>query len=198
MRRKGGKRPLAPGEKALWQKVTDTVTPRPGAILPTADIAAEDEPPSPLHLRPGRRRLSASLRAETAIAPPSNPPPALDAGDPHMARRVARGRLAIDATLDLHGLTQVEARTRLFHFIDFAALRGDRVLLVITGKGRPSDEDRSPFGEAPRGILRLRFLDWVEETPLREKIASVRQSHQRHGGSGAFYVFLRAKETRRL
>lgn len=115
-----------------------------------------------------------------------------------MARRVARGRMAIDATLDLHGYTQDNAKARLVHFVDFAVLRGNRVLLVITGKGRPEDEEYIPFGEAPRGILRQRFLEWVEQPPLRDRLSSVRQSHQRHGGRGAFYLFLKSGEKGRI
>lgn len=201
MPRKGGKRPLAPGEKALWQKVTSSVTPLPEARLPDTPLtdhglgeAADGTPPPEKRERQkSRPGLGPSLLAEAASTR-DHPAPRYDGGDPRQARRVARGRLEIDATLDLHGLTQVQAETRLGHFIDFAAIRGDRVLLVITGKGTAEDADLPPFGEAPRGILRRRFLEWVEQAPLRRRIASVRQAHQRHGGRGAFYVFLKSSE----
>ncbi|MBB4658237.1 DNA-nicking Smr family endonuclease [Parvularcula dongshanensis] len=133
---------------------------------------------------------------------PPNPPPALapvpapaarlGAGDPKEARRVARGRREIDASLDLHGLTQDQAYVRLLRFVEVGAATGARTLLVVTGKGR--GEARVPFAEAPRGILRERFLDWVETEPLRSRIASVRGAHQRHGGRGAFYVFLKRRK----
>ncbi|RFB05442.1 Smr/MutS family protein [Parvularcula marina] len=198
MPRRGGKRPLRPGEKALWQKVTDTVTPRPGAILPITDLSEEPKPaPS---MSPRKRRappLPIALPKKTT--PPEELPPAYEAGDPRQARHVARGRVEIDAELDLHGLTQEQARTRLDHFIEFASLRGNRVVLVITGKGHLGESRYDPFEEAPRGILRQRFLEWVERTPLRDRISSVRPSHQRHGGRGAFYVFLKTrKPARRL
>jgi DNA-nicking Smr family endonuclease len=107
-----------------------------------------------------------------------------------MQRRVARGRIDIGGTLDLHGFTQNEARARLERFIGFAAARGEAVVLVVTGKGN-LQPDAFSFAASPRGILRQRFLEWIEAPPLRGMITSVRPAHQRHGGRGAFYVFLR-------
>lgn len=112
-----------------------------------------------------------------------------------MPRKVGRGRVQIDATLDLHGMTQTEAHTRLNRFVEFAQMRGHRVLLVITGKG-PPDTKPDPFEEAPRGILRRRFLEWVETPPLSPRLTSVAQAHQRHGGRGAFYLFLKRAGSR--
>lgn len=198
MPRKGGKRPLAPGEKSLWRKVAETVSPLSGVAMPELVAAPTEEPAKPAPIRPRRHAAAMPLSTAKKDAPRDPDTPRLDAGDPKMARRVARGRIEIDGTLDLHGYSQEEARTRLYHFIDFAALRGNRVILIITGKGSRGDEDHRPFGEAPRGILRQRFLEWVEEAPLRQRITSVRQSHQRHGGGGAFYVFLRGRDTHKL
>ena len=190
MPRKGGQRPLDPGEKSLWHSVTETVEPLPGAPLPPAPVPAKTSSSPSSGTR--RKALKASATAPT----PQHPAPRIDGGDPKMAKRVARGRLDIDATLDLHGYSQASAETRLQRFIEFAVLRGDRVLLVITGKGTPGHVEHRPFGDAPRGILRKRFLEWVEMPPLRGRIASVRQSHQRHGGRGAFYIFLKSPSRR--
>lgn len=190
MARKGGKRPLQPGEKALWHKVTETVAPLPDTPLP--DLPLPEELSEALNAAP-RPPTPTPARAPHTPRPKETEAARFEAGDPGLAKRVARGRLAIDATLDLHGYSQREAQTRLAHFMDFAALRGDRVVLIITGKGAVDSEDHRPFEEAPRGILRLRFLDWIETAPLRERISSVRQAHQKHGGRGAFYVFLKPK-----
>lgn len=119
----------------------------------------------------------------------SRPQPVTEAGDPRQARRVSRGRRPIDATLDLHGLTQEQAFIALSRFIDQARAIGHETVLVITGKG-PPDADHSILDRPARGILRRRFIDWAEG-PFRDHIAAIRQSHQKHGGAGAFYVFLK-------
>ncbi|WP_031550166.1 Smr/MutS family protein [Parvularcula oceani] len=192
-RREGRGRRLSASERALWQAVAESVTPLDPAPAPNPGSGPEslpEAPPPPAG--PVRRRKTAGPPApppQRAAPPP--PPAKLDGGDPKLARRVARGRREIDATLDLHGMTQAAAYARLVSFVGFAAANGARTLLVVTGKG--SDAPAVPFAEAPRGILRRRFLDWVEEAPLSERIASVRQAHQKHGGRGAFYVFLKRR-----
>ena len=168
----------------MWRSVKATVTP-----------LAETTPPEPLAAP--EPPASRARRARSPVPPPAPPPQAprpparLHAGDPREARRVARGRREIDATLDLHGLTQAQAYARLCRFVEVAAATGARTLLVVTGKGR--GEARVPFAEAPRGILRERFLEWVEQDPLRGRIASVRPAHQKHGGRGAFYVLVKRR-----
>ena len=178
-------RRLSPSEAALWRAVSDRVTP-----LEAAPAGGADQQPAPPPAAPPARRSAPPPKPPSA---PVAPPPAarLGAGDPKEARRVARGRREIDASLDLHGLTQEQAYVRLLRFVEVGAATGARTLLVVTGKGR--GEARVPFAEAPRGILRERFLDWVESEPLRGRIASVRGAHQRHGGRGAFYVFLKRR-----
>ena len=58
-------------------------------------------------------------------------------------------------------------------------------MLVITGKGR-----------AGEGVIRKRFLDWLNTPDVRDQVASYAQAHQRHGGGGAFYVFLKRQSKR--
>lgn len=95
--------------------------------------------------------------------------------------------MAIERTLDLHGMTQIEAHRALRQFIATAAHEGARLVLVITGKGK------SPAPAARGGILKSRFLDWIEEHPLKSEIARVAPASQKDGGAGAFYVFLKRK-----
>lgn len=95
-------------------------------------------------------------------------------------RRVRRGRLEIDATFDLHGLTQASADRHLAQFVASQRTAGARCLLVITGKGRDGE-----------GVLRRNFVHWLEGAQARAMVASWAQAHPRHGGAGAFYLFLR-------
>ncbi len=139
--------------------------------------------------------------------PPQQSVSVFTQGDPAMERRVARGRMRIDACLDLHGHTQVEAQQRLQAFIALARHQEARCVLVITGKGRESQRTRmhddrledscykglGDMHRAPRGVLRSRFLDWVEQAPLRDHIIRVSGAKPRDGGTGAFYVFLKKR-----
>ncbi|WP_343039085.1 Smr/MutS family protein [Propylenella binzhouense] len=102
-----------------------------------------------------------------------------------MRRRLARGRLDVDARLDLHGLGQDAAFARLGSFLQTAQAQGKRLVLVITGKG---DESLSE-----RGILRRNLPHWLAHRDLRPLIAGVEQASRRHGGGGAFYIRLKRR-----
>jgi transcriptional regulator with XRE-family HTH domain len=73
--------------------------------------------------------------------------------EPNLKQRLMRGREEIDGTIDLHGMRQVEARAALGRFIHARWSRGDRTVLVITGKGlKKLDDDAAVIVE--RGVLR--------------------------------------------
>jgi DNA-nicking Smr family endonuclease len=107
------------------------------------------------------------------------PPAALDAA---LHRKLTRGRDAIAARIDLHGMTQDAARAALVAFVRRAMDNGWRAVLVITGKGVGGD-----------GVLKRRVPDWLAEPPLRDHVAGVSEAHRRHGGEGALYVALKRK-----
>lgn len=94
-------------------------------------------------------------------------------------RQISRGRLSPDRVLDLHGHTVVDAHATLASAI--LANDGTRVILVVTGKGRPDRPAR----------IRAELMHWLERPDLRPHVASLRAAHPRHGGGGAFYIILR-------
>ena len=65
--------------------------------------------------------------------------------------------------------------------------RGDRVLLLITGKP-PRPESERPHA---RGAIRAAVGDWLAASRHADAIAAVRGAHPRHGGHGALYIILR-------
>jgi DNA-nicking Smr family endonuclease len=113
-------------------------------------------------------------------------PPLSPGESPGVDRRTAekfrRGQLAVEARLDLHGLTQEPAHRALASFIQQAHTNGLRTVLVITGKGG--------FGDA-RGVLREAVPRWLNEGDLRPRVLSCAWAQPRHGGAGALYVLLR-------
>lgn len=112
--------------------------------------------------------------------------------DKRTAERLRRGQLAIEARLDLHGLTQDAAHRALVAFLGRAERDGIRCLLVITGKGIRRVDGHDFRGETI-GILRHAVPRWLAEPALRPRILAVTAAQQKHGGAGAFYVLLRRK-----
>ena len=98
-----------------------------------------------------------------------------------MKQRVARGKEAIDARLDLHGLTQAQAHSALLRFLHNANARDARLVLVITGKGRGSEP----------GVLRRQVPQWLGLPEFRSLVVGFEDAHIAHGGEGALYVRVR-------
>jgi DNA-nicking Smr family endonuclease len=165
------KRPLRPEELHIWARVAATVRPSPGQPL---------YDPSPALERTSALAASSPVEARAVPPPPRRPLGALEAIEPGRRHRLMRGRDALGPRLDLHGLSQDEARVALFGFLERAAAEGWRAVLVITGKGLRGD-----------GVLRRRVPEWLAEPTLRSRVAGVSEAHHRHGGEGALYVALK-------
>jgi DNA-nicking Smr family endonuclease len=124
----------------------------------------------------------------------ADPQGAIGQAHPHMDRRrferMRRGKLDPEARIDLHGMTSERAHAALGGFIRDAHARDLRLVLVITGKGRP---DEASVGPRRHGILRHSLPHWLAAPPLGGMILQVTGAHQRHGGAGAFYVYLRRR-----
>ena len=184
-RRKG--RPLAPEEEELWRAVRKTVTPlRPEKIVvpPPAVAAAEPEPQRSLvHLPP-------------AVSPAPAAKPALPKLHPFGKRErqaVNRGRTAIDGRLDLHGYRQDEAHARLSGFLSYAQSMGWKVVLVITGKGRPGGDFQS-LHDHERGVLKRVVPLWLSLPEFRRVVLGYEDAGPVHGGGGALYVRIRKRK----
>jgi DNA-nicking Smr family endonuclease len=177
------RRSLSAEERALWEQVASGARPLRPPPAGTAVPPPEPAPPPPAPPPPAR------------AAAPGRPAPATDPSDarPQMDRRrfdrLRRGRLEPEARLDLHGMDSARAHARLTDFIVRAHADGLRLVLVITGKGRAGEGD----GIMPRrsGILRHSLPHWLGAPPLMARILEVAPAHARHGGAGAFYVYLR-------
>ena len=102
-------------------------------------------------------------------------------------RRLTRGLAQPDASLDLHGHTLNSAHMLLDQGLERAIARGDRVLLLVTGKP-PRPESERPHA---RGAIRAAVADWLATSRFADRIAAVRNAHPRHGGAGALYIVLR-------
>ena len=115
--------------------------------------------------------------------------------DKSLVKKLKKGHLSIDRTLDLHGLTQNESYKKLKIFIDSNYKSGNRNLLVITGKGNKVDQELNKKKNSSKGILRTSLPLWLEEYSFKIKIISHKEAFSRHGGQGARYIILRKFKT---
>lgn len=177
------RRHLSEEDEALWNGFTRSVaplhaSPKRAIVLSPAVSArpaanAKSVSPSPLH-PPALHDASHA-----------KPPPLASFGR-RQRQRVARGREAIDARIDLHGLTQTEAHAALLRFLRHAQADGARIVLVVTGKG---SSGRDAAGG--RGVLKRQVPRWLALPEFRFMIVGFEDAAAGHGGQGALYVRLR-------
>lgn len=196
-RRHRGSRGLSPEEEALWRKAMRDVAPydRKRPLVEKLVSGPQSAGPAPSNPAPGLlkpRQPAGSKPARHADPLPPRKQHPFVAGDPRLDRLAGRGRLPIDAVLDLHGHSQRTAEMALKRFVTEGHARGARCLLVITGKGAGDRGALSRGWEASgRGVLKARLHDWLAEEPLQKLVSRASPAHQRHGGAGAYYLFLK-------
>jgi len=203
------RRSLSDDESLLWERVARSArrlqpapdpsadqrtgpVPDPGAAPPVARKKAGKPPGKPLPMPappPPASRLHFDL-AENIGDALARAPVRMDR---NAHTRMMRGKLTPEARLDLHGMTLAQAHPALNGFILNAHARGLRLVLVITGKGRTRPDD--DLGPVPRraGALKHEVPHWLRSGPLRSLVLEIRESHRSHGGTGAYYVYLRKR-----
>ena len=164
----------------MWARVRATTRPLPGRRTPAL--------PTPPVSQPSTRTERASPPATRAPVVP--PAPARGPGetlDRSWDRRLSAGTVAPDSVIDLHGHTLASAHGALDHGLDRAIRRGDRIVLLVTGRP-PRPESERPHA---RGAIRASITDWLYLSRHAGAIAAIRNAHPRHGGAGALYLILR-------
>ncbi|PWE31769.1 DNA mismatch repair protein MutS [Pararhodobacter marinus] len=113
--------------------------------------------------------------------------------DRNLHRSMTRGKLEPEARIDLHGMTVAQAHTALLGFVMSAHARGLRLVLVITGKGRKAGPDHAAPMPVRQGVLKHEVPQWLRAAPLGPLVLETREAHRSHGGTGAYYVYLRRR-----
>ena len=174
-----GRRALSAEERALWRGVARSVKP-----LRRERDAIDEEADAVLTVLPPKAKPK-PVKSAAAPARPAKPvPPPLTPLARREKQKLVRGRAAIDARLDLHGMTQAQAHQELAHFLRRAQARGAKFVLVITGKGARA-------GGAGGGVLRRQVAMWLGLAEFRDAVLGFEEAHMTHGGEGALYVRLR-------
>lgn len=175
-------------EKSLWGKVIATVKPLHGGKpkpVPLAQAPADKAvlakflnakpKPVPLDVKPKH----APVQAKTAPAPHNL--------DGHWDRRIMRGSIMPDVSIDLHDASLALAYNRLDGALEQAISQRMKVILLVTGKPRAHDR---ASGEG-RGAIAAVVRDWLAASRHARHISAVRNAHPRHGGAGALYIMLK-------
>lgn len=201
-------------DRALWRHAAQTVAPltrRKGRHHPafereleargkgdaaaTSAKAAKASEAKTAKPKPHDRHAASPPPAKKA----AGAPPAIALFERKKARKIRSGQLEIEARIDLHGLRQDEAHAELVRFLFRCHGRGQRWVLVITGKGRKNatdDDAYTPFdmtAERNRGVLKRNVPRWLDEPELRAIVVSYTTASIGHGGEGALYVHLRKR-----
>lgn len=168
------KRRLRPDERRAWARVKTSVNPLSEPVeMPPLDSVS----PAKKKIRAQRKPRGISMKQlPAALHSAARAPKVPDRRDG--VKRVRRGKVDIEAVLDLHGYSQATADAALQRFVARHIGSRSNCLLVITGKGREG-----------QGVLKRNFLRWVSSPDARGLISGYAPAHQKHGGSGAFYLF---------
>ena len=169
-------RPLSADEAALWRRVLESVRPiDPKRPLPTG-----------VEIKPAKvPKAKPATTAPVPAAPVAKqrPGPGITL-DGSWDKKLATGSISPDSAVDLHGDTLDRAYARIDFALEAAIARGDRVILLVTGK---------PGARGGRGSIRALVGDWLAASRHAGAIAAVRPAHPRHGGAGALYLVLRRR-----
>lgn len=177
-----GDKALSSEDRILWGKVARSTRALPGKLDALTEFEAaftekseERKQPKEKPAKTGKPAEGIALTVgrgkETRHHPLERP----------VKRKIAKGRLALEARIDLHGMIQSEAHGFLLGFLIRAHERGMRHVLVITGKGASFGSD---------GALKRAVPLWFSLPEFRPLISSYETAARGHGGEGALYVRL--------
>jgi DNA-nicking Smr family endonuclease len=177
------RRGLTYEDRVLWTHVSSSIKPLRAKVKNIADdVMDTDEATKPPLKQPPKFKKPATVAPVAAPRPILKPvAPSLEPLTRRMKQRVAKGKHAIDARLDLHGFTQSEAHSVLLRFLRTAHERDARLVLVITGKGRGGE----------MGVLRRHVPQWLALPEFRDLVVGFEDAAIAHGGEGALYVRVR-------
>ena len=192
-------RTLSNEDRKLWSAVAKTVTRNAQPKKPVLDQSRPRPKPTPARTPEPDFKVQDFRIGETAppALPGHRPSPSISDRlaaapvrmDHATHKKMKRGKLSPEGRIDLHGMTLDQAHPALIGFIQRAQAQGKRLVLVITGKGKHRD-DPGPI-PARRGVLKHQVPAWLRAGPLSGLVLEIREAHLRHGGSGAYYVYLR-------
>ena len=99
-------------------------------------------------------------------------------------------------SIDLHGYTLDEANKSIEDFIIKSYQEKINKLVVVTGKGIHSQNEKDPYVSKDLGILKYSVPEFISNNKnLMKIIYEMKDATIEDGGSGAFYIFLKKNKT---
>ncbi len=95
-------------------------------------------------------------------------------------------------TFDFHGFSLDEANATINKLIQESYKNGVRKLVIVTGKGIHSDNEKNPYSSKDLGILKYSIPEYIKNnSELMKLIIEIKDADIEDGGSGALYIFLK-------
>lgn len=179
---KNGKKRHENGEENddfLWETITQEVRPLKDALY--------QDLPDPVSLPAGQAKIIEKKPVDIPFSRDARRFEGFTGLDRQTDRKLKQGKFLIEARLDLHGFSAVQARQALSSFICKSYDQGYRCVLVITGKGKTEDGS---------GILKKNFPLWIREEGIGNYVLQYYPALPKDGGGGAFYVLLKRDRRR--
>ena len=100
-------------------------------------------------------------------------------------------------SFDLHGYSLDDANIKINEFIKDSYEKGLKKLIIVTGKGIHSQNEKDPYISKNLGILKYSVPEYIKNSnELMSLISEIKQADKKDGGGGAFYLYLRKKPTK--
>ena len=181
---------LSVEDQKIWDKYAEELSGQTAKDTETEDFEALLE----TH---GQEQESEAIEETKAATPTEKSNMAAPSQADHPAQidrrtleKLRKGQINIEAKLDLHGMRQTEAYDALSRFIAVSIQQKLRCVLIITGKGK-SRVSTTSIIEPEKGVLKQKLPQWLEDTKFKKDVLTIMPAHIKHGGSGAFYVYLK-------
>ncbi len=94
--------------------------------------------------------------------------------------------------IDLHGYTLEQANKTIEEFIFNSYAKKINKLIIVTGKGLHSQNEKDPYVSKDLSILKYSVPEFIQNNKsLMDIISEIKDANIEDGGSGAFYIFLK-------
>ena len=115
---------------------------------------------------------------------------------PDKDSKIRINRITKTRSIDLHGYSLDEANKAVESLINKAFLENVNKLIVVTGKGLHSENEKDPYVSKDLGILKYSVPEFISNnSSLMSIINEITDAKIEDGGSGAFYIFLKKNKS---
>ena len=184
-------RPPNEDELSLWRKIADGINP----LRKKAGTSSDAK------IKPKTAKMDFSPPFSSPFLPKKKPIISSSQNhpvDPNIIKKTGKGKIPVESVLDMHGMFQDEARSALESFVRRCFNANMKCVLVITGKGTNSKADTDIFSSKKdgMGVLKTQLPGWIKQQSLNSMISGHAKAHKKHGGDGAYYLYLKTSRPR--